>query len=264
MLSIWSYPLHTLSPSYYLTNPHSFTHSLYTGNGHLGLQPQPLFWAPKYHLPRRPAAGGALHSDVPTVPHVVLPRTAPPPRFPSPTERTGAHAPGTLSGNPDLGPPLFSATSNRHRAHATHASSLSPSPLLTLPFWPPPPLPQDTALSSTTFSREHNESASPLCLRAFSCLPLTPETVQTPHPAVWGHKDWASGRRFSITLHRALILTGPSQFSTPPAALFQFLQSAHPSDLSAFTSSLLSLLFQPPSTCPSALNFLPSCPFLSK
>lgn len=133
--SIWSYPLHTPSPRCHLTNPHSFTRSLYTGNVNLGLQPQSLFWTPKYHLPRRPTAGWSLHADVPTAPHVTLPWTVPPPRLPNPMERAVTHAPGTLSGNPGLCPLLFFTAPNRHRVHVTHTSSLSHSvsPLLTLP-----------------------------------------------------------------------------------------------------------------------------------
>lgn len=224
MWSIWSYPLHTLSPCYHLTNPHSFTHSLYTGNVNLGLQPQSLFWAQKYHSPRRPTAGWSLHTDVPTAPQVTLPWTVPPPKFPDPMERAATHAPGTLSGNPGLCPLLFFTASNRQSSCHTHflSESLCLSTANT-PFWPLPSLTQDTALSSTIFSRKHNQNASSLCLRAFSCLSLTLEIVQTPHPAVWDHEDWTSGRLFSITSLQSprpdRPLTGPHSPTSPLSVL---------------------------------------------
>ena len=124
---------HALSPAYFCPQgcwlseathcthfPHatisltlSFNHSVHTGNVNLGLQPQSLLWAPKYHLPGCPTTGWSLHSDVPTVPHTTLPQTVPTPRFPNPTERTVTHSPGTFSGNPGLCPLLFLAASSR-------------------------------------------------------------------------------------------------------------------------------------------------------
>ena len=113
------------------------------------------------------------------------------------------------------------------------------------------------------FKKAQSECLIPLLKSLFMCVPYSWDSPNTS-PCCMRPRGSDLGPPLQHHLSPEPSSWPAPHSSAPLPASTLFLPSVDSSDLSAFTLSLLSLLFQPPSTCPSALNFLPSRPFLSR